>query len=179
MISISNSPYHLPYNSSDVSLENLVLDQLITPNWYFSVFLFIFCLILYWYCKERFCLGHSWELTPMSQFGDNQLIQYLILWTNIIWIVWLTVRRITNLIWVWSVKGSSDSLVWGEMCFVSINQVLNLKHWWSWPDKFFLSTHWLLLICTIVTFVWYSHFNLIFVLHLAPSKSNKYHDVKS
>ena len=29
---VSNSPYHLSYNSSDVSLENLVLDQLITPN---------------------------------------------------------------------------------------------------------------------------------------------------
>ena len=28
---ISNSPYYLPYNSYDVSLENLVLDQLIIP----------------------------------------------------------------------------------------------------------------------------------------------------
>ena len=33
------------------------------------------------------------------QFGDNVFIQYLILWTNIIRIVWLTVRRVTNLIW--------------------------------------------------------------------------------
>ena len=33
------------------------------------------------------------------QFGDDYLIQYLILWTNIIRIVWLTVRGITNLIW--------------------------------------------------------------------------------
>ena len=28
---ISNSPYCLPYSSCDVSLENLVLDQLIIP----------------------------------------------------------------------------------------------------------------------------------------------------
>ena len=28
---ISNSPYYLPYNSYDVSSENLVLDQLIIP----------------------------------------------------------------------------------------------------------------------------------------------------
>ena len=27
----SNSPYYLPYNSYDVSSENLVLDQLIIP----------------------------------------------------------------------------------------------------------------------------------------------------
>ena len=27
----SNSPYYLPYNSCDVSSENLVLDQLIIP----------------------------------------------------------------------------------------------------------------------------------------------------
>ena len=33
------------------------------------------------------------------QFGDNKLIQYLTLWTNIIRIVWLIVRRITNLMW--------------------------------------------------------------------------------
>ena len=33
------------------------------------------------------------------QFGDNQLIQYQVLWTNIIRVVWLTVRRIINLIW--------------------------------------------------------------------------------
>ena len=32
------------------------------------------------------------------QFEDNKLIQYWILWTNIIRILWLTVRRNTNLI---------------------------------------------------------------------------------
>ena len=30
-ISLSNSPYYLPYNSYDVNLENLLLDQLIIP----------------------------------------------------------------------------------------------------------------------------------------------------
>ena len=59
---ISNSPYCLSYSSCDVSLENLLLDQLIIPNWYFSLFSSLACLILYWYCKEKFCLGHSWEL---------------------------------------------------------------------------------------------------------------------
>ena len=38
------------------------------------------------------------EKKEKDQFGDNKLIQYLILWTNIIRIVWLTVRRITNLV---------------------------------------------------------------------------------
>ena len=32
-------------------------------------------------------------------FENNKLIQYLILWTNIMRIVWLTVRSITNFIW--------------------------------------------------------------------------------
>ena len=55
-ISFSNSLHYLPYSSCDVSLENLVLDKLIIP------LLIFFCLILYWYCREKFCLGHSWEL---------------------------------------------------------------------------------------------------------------------
>ena len=38
------------------------------------------------------------ENKEKDQFGDNKLIQYLILRTNIIRIVWLTVRRITNLV---------------------------------------------------------------------------------
>ena len=39
---ISNSPYYLPYNSCDVSSENLVLDQLIIPK-----LIFFFILITY------------------------------------------------------------------------------------------------------------------------------------
>ena len=35
---VNNSPYCLPYNSCDVSLENLVLDQMIIPISYFSLF---------------------------------------------------------------------------------------------------------------------------------------------
>ena len=42
---ISNSPYCLSYNSHDVILENLVLDQLISPNWYFSLFSSLVCLM--------------------------------------------------------------------------------------------------------------------------------------
>ena len=55
-ISFSNSLHYLPYSSCDVSLENLVLDKLIIP------LLIFFCLILYWYSREKSCLGHSWEL---------------------------------------------------------------------------------------------------------------------
>ena len=36
--------------------------NLLSPNWYFSLFSSLVCLILYWYCEEIFCLGHSWEL---------------------------------------------------------------------------------------------------------------------
>ena len=59
---ICNSPYCRPYNSYNVSLDNLVLDQLIISKFYFSLFSSRIWLILYWYCKEKFCLGHSWEL---------------------------------------------------------------------------------------------------------------------
>ena len=38
------------------------------------------------------------ENKEKDQFWDNKLIQYLILWTSIIRIVWLTVTRITNLV---------------------------------------------------------------------------------
>ena len=41
---ISNSPYYLPYNSCGVSLENLVLHQLIIPYLIFFFFL-ITCLL--------------------------------------------------------------------------------------------------------------------------------------
>ena len=51
-----------PYNSYNVSSENLVLDQLIIPKLIFSLFSSLVCLILYWYCKEKFFLGHSCEL---------------------------------------------------------------------------------------------------------------------
>ena len=70
----SNSPYCMPYSSCDVSLENLVLDQLITLNWSLIVLILItiVCLILYWYCKEKFCLGHSWELMGLTHESDTQ-----------------------------------------------------------------------------------------------------------
>ena len=35
---VSDSPKCLSYNSYDVSLENLVLDQLLIPTWYFAIF---------------------------------------------------------------------------------------------------------------------------------------------
>ena len=46
----SNSPYCLLYDSYDVHLENLVLDEMTIPE-----------LLLQWFFKEKFCRGPSWE----------------------------------------------------------------------------------------------------------------------
>ena len=46
-ISLVISPYCLSYNSYNVSLENLELDQLIIPSLIFSLFSLLVCLILY------------------------------------------------------------------------------------------------------------------------------------
>ena len=35
--------------------------NLLSPIWYFPIFSSLVSLILYWYRKEKFCLGHSWE----------------------------------------------------------------------------------------------------------------------
>ena len=43
------------------SLESLVLDQRRTSWLVFLLFSSLLRLILYWYCKEKFCLDHSWE----------------------------------------------------------------------------------------------------------------------
>ena len=51
----SNSPYCLPYHSYDVSLENLVLDHLITLQLIFSFvhITYNICLMLCWYFERR------------------------------------------------------------------------------------------------------------------------------
>ena len=46
---ISNSPFCLPHNSYDVSLENLILDQLIVP---LLIFLFFSDHLSAWYCTD-------------------------------------------------------------------------------------------------------------------------------
>ena len=73
------SPFHIPLAllTTKISLvilltvchtilvmlvENMVLDQLIIPLLKFFLFSSLVCLILYWYCEEKFSLGHSWEL---------------------------------------------------------------------------------------------------------------------
>ena len=61
---ISLSPYCLQYNLYGVSLENLNFDQLIISKLMFFFFLFSYHLpawFLHWYCKEKICLGHSWD----------------------------------------------------------------------------------------------------------------------
>ena len=56
-----NSPYCVLYNSGDVSYEKFDIGSINNPL--IDIFLyshqFIVCLILYWYCKEEFCPGHS------------------------------------------------------------------------------------------------------------------------
>ena len=51
--------YCLPYSSYDFPLGNLVLDQLIILQFIFFLDSF---LLSSWYCKEKFRLGHFWEL---------------------------------------------------------------------------------------------------------------------
>ena len=84
---INTSPWWLPYNSFDFSSENLLSDQLIIPNWYFSLFLSLVCLILYGYFEEKFCLGHSWELKswgPIYAVRNN--LNLNVKWCNILWL---------------------------------------------------------------------------------------------
>lgn len=42
-------------------MENLVLEQLNSPNWYFCSFSSLAWLILYRYCEEKLCLCHHGE----------------------------------------------------------------------------------------------------------------------
>ena len=55
-----SSPYFLPCNSWNVRSENLVLDQFFSLV---DIFLFFFSFPCLVDCKEKFCLGHSWELS--------------------------------------------------------------------------------------------------------------------
>ena len=57
---ISNSPSCLLYNAQ--MLVWRIFYWINSPNWYFSLLSSLVCLILYWHCKEKFCLGHKWEL---------------------------------------------------------------------------------------------------------------------
>ena len=62
---ISNSPNCLPYSSTDVSLENLVLDQLVIPS---SIFLFIHIT-----CLDDIVLILLGEITSWSLMGVKGL----------------------------------------------------------------------------------------------------------
>ena len=55
-----DSLYFLPCNSWNVRSENLVLDQFFSLV---DIFLFFFSFPCLVDCKEKFCLGHSWELS--------------------------------------------------------------------------------------------------------------------
>ena len=76
---IINSPYCLPYSSCDISLENYVLDQLITP-WLIFFFILITCLfdiiLLLW-----------GEILSLSLMGVKGLRTGMVTWR---WYVWLS-----------------------------------------------------------------------------------------
>ena len=54
-----NSPHCLPNTAYNFSLKSLVWNQMMIHR-YFSIFSSLVYLRLYWYCKEKFCLGHYW-----------------------------------------------------------------------------------------------------------------------
>ena len=54
-----------------VCVGNLLLDQPIIPYLLSTLVLITCCLILYWYCKGKFSLGHSWELKGWSEWNLN------------------------------------------------------------------------------------------------------------
>ena len=37
----------------------------------FSLFSSLVCLMSYWYCEEKFCLGHMWELKADQNISNN------------------------------------------------------------------------------------------------------------
>ena len=60
---IFTSLYCQPYNSYNVSSENLVLGQVIIPKLTFSLFSLLIWLILYWYqCVQEFDIHYT--MTP-------------------------------------------------------------------------------------------------------------------
>ena len=61
---ISNSPSCLLYNAQ--MLVWRICYWINSPNWYFSLLSSLVCLILYWHRKEKFSLGHKWELKGYS-----------------------------------------------------------------------------------------------------------------
>lgn len=65
----------MPYKSYDVSLENVVLDQVII-HWYFSLFSPIVCLILCWCCYKKVCLDNSSELRGYRKTWRALVVRY-------------------------------------------------------------------------------------------------------
>ena len=75
---IGNSPYYLPYNSKDVSSENLILAQLIILWFIFSFILITFLLDFVSMLCFGLC-GSSSKIDPLSQSGNLWLIGSLVL----------------------------------------------------------------------------------------------------
>ena len=61
---IFKSPYCLPYNSHDISLENLVLDQLIIPK---LIFFYTLVTLPAWYYTD--IVGRNYVLSVLEWKG--------------------------------------------------------------------------------------------------------------
>ena len=76
------------YNSNDLSSENLLLDQLIIPNWYFFLISSLVCLKFYGYCREEFCLGLPWELKGLPSVEILWSIYRYFILQILLWNLW-------------------------------------------------------------------------------------------
>ena len=62
--------------------------------WHFSLFSSSVCLILYWNYREKFCLGHLWELKgPSVNRSLCQLVERLLITTSIVKTEWIIIAR--------------------------------------------------------------------------------------
>ena len=62
--------------------------------WHFSLFSSPVCLILYWNYREKFFLGHSWELKePRVHRSLCQLVERLLITTSIVKTEWIIIAR--------------------------------------------------------------------------------------
>lgn len=61
-----------------------------SSNWYFSIFSSHVCLILYQYCKEKFCLDHIWELKCEQNIDQKNVCSWTFYLVNscINWSMW-------------------------------------------------------------------------------------------
>lgn len=70
IIHIINSHYNLSYTSFNISSENLVSNQILSPSWYFSLFSSPSSFTTSWYGEENLPIGHPWKWNTESLPGQ-------------------------------------------------------------------------------------------------------------